>query len=75
MIRSGLVLDGTYSVKEFKQNRRKRDLCAKENVLTNYFCIHFKMFHFLDFNFVFLGGDNVSIKKKKKKPNEASVSV
>lgn len=55
MIHTGVALDKTYSVKQLKleKGRRKRDLTAKENVLTNYFCIHFKMFLFLGFNFVY----------------------
>ncbi|XXG77184.1 hypothetical protein AAC387_Pa08g1384 [Persea americana] len=39
MIHTGVALDKTYSVKQLKleKGRRKRDLTAKENVLTNYF--------------------------------------
>ncbi|XP_043698648.1 exonuclease 1 isoform X2 [Telopea speciosissima] len=40
IVRGGLVLDKTYLLKNFKSDceRRKLDLPAQKNVLTNYFC-------------------------------------
>lgn len=39
---AGLVVDGTSKQKVFKPEgeRRKLDLPAQKNLLTNYFCIH-----------------------------------
>ncbi|KAJ4980791.1 hypothetical protein NE237_031628 [Protea cynaroides] len=41
IVRAGLVLDKTYLLKNFKSDseRRKLDLPAQKNVLTNYFCV------------------------------------
>ncbi|KAK9267663.1 hypothetical protein L1049_010094 [Liquidambar formosana] len=37
-VSAGLVLDGTYQLKNFKPERKKLDLPAQKNLLTNYFC-------------------------------------
>lgn len=49
----GLLLDRTYQLKILKpENERKKiELPAQKNLLTNYFCIHPSQF-FLSINFV-----------------------